>query len=155
MVSKNTRIIAIAIIAVVVIISIYVWQSAPAFAEVEKVINSFIDALNNYDADAAWALMSPGLQSSYKTKANFNSSVLEALKEDFWHVSEIRVSNRSVETRNNVTTACFIVTLRVLCYDPYRQHYDLPTVDLCDLTYTFKLVKIGYQWKIDDWQQSI
>mgnify|MGYP001119853311 CR=1 FL=1 len=154
MVSKNARIIIIAIIAVVVIVSIYIWQSAPAFAEVEKVVNSFVDALNKYDADAAWALMSPGLQSFYESKANFNSSVLEVLKENFWHVSGMSVNDRSVETRNNLTTACFIVFLKVFCYEPYRQHYGLPGTGLADVTYTFKLVKIGDQWKIDDWYPS-
>jgi L-asparagine transporter-like permease len=154
MVSKRAKIIAIAIIAVVVIVSIYVWQSAPAFPEAEKATNSFIDALNKYDADAAWALMSSGLQSSYKSKANFDSSVLEGLRESFWHVSGTSVNDRSVETSNNLTTACFIVLLKVFYYEPYGRHYGLPTTGLSDMTYTFKLVKIGDQWQIDDWYPS-
>jgi len=50
------------IIAVVAVAGIFVWRfMESSFAEVENAIKSFVSALNNYDADACWDLMSPSL----------------------------------------------------------------------------------------------
>lgn len=113
---------------------------SPSFAEVESTIKSFLTALNNYDVDSPWALMSLDLQDSYGSKADFNSSILSGLKQAGWQALLTSVNCRSIETRNGVTTARFIGMLQIT----------EEGMGARGETYTFKLVKIANQWKIDD-----
>jgi hypothetical protein len=144
---KKVIIVAIVIIAVVVVaVGVYLWQSLSAsFAEVEDTIKSFLVALNDYDADASWALMSPTLQSSYGTKEDFKSDFLDGLEQSSWHAELTSVSSKSIETRDGTTTACFVVTLQITEAD----------VGTYGETYTFKLVKIVDQWKIDEMRVGV
>lgn len=140
---KKILVIVVVVIAVVAVVGgVYLWQSLSAsFAEVEDGIKSFLTALNNYDLNASWALMSPDLQDYYGSKADFNSSILDGFKQSGWQASLTSISSKSIETTNGVTTARFVVTLQITETD----------MDAYSETYTFKLVKIGDQWKIDDW----
>jgi len=139
---KKIFVIAIVVVAVVAVVGIYFWQSLSAsFAEVENTIKSFNTALNNYDVDASWALMSTDLQDFYGTKADFNSSILDGLKQSEWQALLTSISSKSIETINGVTRAHFVVTLQIT----------EAGMDARGETYTFKLIKTGNQWKIDDW----
>lgn len=139
---KKILAIAIVVVAVVAVVGIYFWQSlSVSFAEVENTIKSFNAALNNYDVDACWALMSTDLQDSYGTKSDFNSSILDGLKQSEWQALLTSISSKSIETINGVTRARFVVTLQIT----------EAGMGARGETYTFKLVKIGDQWKIDDW----
>jgi len=143
MVSKKKIVVMAIVIAVVAVVAgFYLWQFfSVSFAEVENAITSFITALNNYDADASWALMSPELQHFYGTKEDFNSSILDGFRQSGWHAELTGFGSKSIETKDGRTTARFIVTLQITETDfgTYGE------------TYTFKLVKMGDQWKIDDW----
>lgn len=145
MVSKKIIVIAVVVIAVVSVVGVFVWQSMSAsFADVEVAIKSFLSALNSYDVDASWASMSPELQLSYNSKGDFNSSILDGYKQAGWQATMAGASSKSVEIVNGVSTARFIVTL----------HITETGVSAYDDTYTFKLIKIGDQWKINDWLQG-
>lgn len=142
MVSKKKILIIAIIVSVAAVAGFYLWQSfTVSFAEVENTIRSFITALDNYDADASWALMSPGLQDFYGTKGDFNSSILDGFRQSGWHAELTSISSQSIETKAGRTTARFVVTLQITetGFGTYGE------------TYTFKLVKTGDQWKIDDW----
>jgi hypothetical protein len=65
-------------------------QTAPADAE--NTMKSFINALNSYDTDAAWSLMSPALQTSYVTIQNFNGTVVSELQQIGWHAQLLSVT---------------------------------------------------------------
>ena len=72
LVSKKILIAVPVIIVVVAVAGIFVWRfMGSSFAEVEDAIKSFVSALNDYDADACWDLMSPSLRSFYGTKRGF------------------------------------------------------------------------------------
>lgn len=143
MVSKKKILIAAIIVVVAVAAAgIYLWQSlSPSFAEAEITIKSFIAALNDYDLDASWVLMSPDLQASYGSKADFNSTVLSGFKQSEWEASLTNISGRSIETVNAISMARLVCTLQITerGMNAYGE------------TYSFKLVKIGDQWKINDW----
>jgi len=144
MVSRNKiLIIAIVVVAVVAAAGIYLWQSLshPLFVEAENTTKSFIAELSDYDLDASWALMSPDLQASYGSKAIFNSTILSGFKQSEWEASLTNISSRSIETVNGVSTARLVCNLQITegGMNAYVE------------TYTFRLVKIGDQWKINDW----
>jgi len=144
---KKILIIAIVVVvAVVAVAGVYLMQSFTAsFAEVEDAIKSYITALNNYDLDASWALMSTSLQDFYGSKAEFNSSILSGLEESGWQALLTNISTKEISTINGVTTARFVVTLQIT----------ETGLGARGETYTFKLLKTGNQWKIDDWLQGV
>jgi hypothetical protein len=102
-----------------------IWQGVDtSVAESENTVNSFIAALNNYDDNTAWNLMSPALQTSYGTMQNFNDTVIGVLRESGWHAqllsvlsiegnftlpsslvrSSAQIKTQSKVTRNGVST---------------------------------------------------
>jgi hypothetical protein len=69
-----------------------IWRDVDAsMAESEKTMSSFVAALSNHDAAAAWSLMSPALQASYGTKENFSDTVITELREYGWHAQVLSV----------------------------------------------------------------
>ena len=145
MLSKKQILIIAIVITLVAVIGTQIWQSFDvSFAEVENTIRSFITALNIYDTDASWGLMSPTLQASYGTKEDFNAFLI-GCSQGSWHVALTGISTRSIETKDGITTARFIVTLQISEIGHGMTRED----------YTFKLVKIGDEWKIDDWRPGI
>ena len=146
LVSKKILIAVPVIIIVAVIAGILVWRfMETSFTEVEDAIQSFISALNNYDADASWDLMSPTLRSFYGTKEDFNSSVLDGLRQSGWHAELTGISSKSIETKEGRTTAKFIVSLEITETD-FGQYTDI---------YTFDLVKIEDKWLIENWRVGV
>jgi len=139
---KKILIIAIVIVAVVAVAGVFLLQSFTAsFAEVEDAIKTFLSKVNSYDAAGAWALMSPDLQNSYGTQEDFRSEILDGFEQSSWHAELTNIGSKSIETKGGTTTARFVVTLQITEADMGARGE----------TYTFKLVKIGDQWKIDDW----
>ena len=146
LVSKKILIAVPVIIAVVAVAGIFVWRfMESSFAEVENAIKSFVSALNNYDADACWDLMSPSLRSFYGTKEDFNSSILDGLRQSSWHAELVGISSKSIETKSGRTTAKFIVSLEI-SESSFDQYTD---------TYTFDLVKIEDKWLIENWRVGV
>jgi len=149
MLSKKQILIIAIVITLVAVIGTQIWQSFDvSFAEVENTIRSFITALNIYDTDASWGLMSPTLQASYGTKEDFNAFLI-GCSQGSWHVALTGISTRSIETKDGITTARFLVTLQIMEIETIAYHGI--GRDIC----TFKLVKIGDEWKIDDWRLGI
>jgi len=143
---KKILAVGIVVVAIVVIVGgVYLWRSISAsFAEVETTVRSFITALNNYDADASWALMSSNMQDFYGTKADFQSSILDGFNQSGWQASITGIPSKEITTRNGVSAARFVVTLRITETD----------FGSSDETDTFFLIKTGNQWKIDDWREG-
>jgi flagellar basal body-associated protein FliL len=64
-------VIVVVVIAGVAIGAIVLWQSLTgSFEEAENAIDTYINALNSYNATEAWTLMSPTLRSD-KTYSEF------------------------------------------------------------------------------------
>jgi len=146
MLSRKKAFIAIVVVAIVAVAGFFLWQTfSGSYGEVENTIRSFIAALNNYDADASWALMSPTLQAFYGTKESFNGSIISGFRQFSWHAELTGISSKSIETKNSMTIARFVVTLQI-SQAGFSTYSD---------AYTFKLVKIEGQWKISDWQQGV
>jgi hypothetical protein len=130
---------------IVVILGGFFWQYISAsVTESESTVKSFIYALNNYDTNASWELMSPTLQKAYGTMGSFNETVLSGLRQSGWHAE----FENTITVKGNFTfpgslipnSACIVTLLRITenGLAPYNK------------TYTFELVKpLG--WKIDKW----
>lgn len=143
MISKKKLIIiaAVVIVAVVAVVGVYLWQSlSTSFAEVDATTNNFVNKVSNYDAEGAWALTSEDYQDSWGEYIEFEN-LIDSLNEKVWHATIQSISSRTVETRNGVSTAS--VTLTAGITDTEQGTYTE--------TWIFELVKIGNEWKIDDW----
>ena len=60
--------------------------------EAQGTVNAYINSLNEYNATAAWNLISPRMQASYGTIQNYTASFVEQLKSSGWH-AQIMTSN--------------------------------------------------------------
>jgi hypothetical protein len=138
---KKIAIIAVAIIVVVGVVGVYLWQSlTTSFADVDDAVNRFVSKVGAYDSAGAWALASQDYQESWGEYVEFENMV-DSLYEKVWHATIQSTSSRAIETKNGVTTAS--VTLTAAITDTEQgEHTE---------TWIFKLVKIGSEWKIDDW----
>ena len=58
--------------------------------QAQDTVNAYINALNDYNAAAAWSLMSPSIQASYGTLENFNDSFVSQLQASGWHAQIIK-----------------------------------------------------------------
>jgi hypothetical protein len=141
MISKKIIITAVVVVAVVAVAGVFLLQSfTQSFAEVEGAINTFLNEVNSYDAEGAWALTSQDYQESWGEYIEFENFI-NLLYETAWHSSIQSISNRAIETKNGKTTAS--VTLTAGISDTEQGTYTE--------TWIFKLVKVENQWKIDDW----
>jgi hypothetical protein len=57
--------------------------------EAQNTLNAYINALNEYNATAAWNLISPSMQASYGTIQNYTASFVEQLESSDWHAQVI------------------------------------------------------------------
>jgi hypothetical protein len=57
--------------------------------EAQDTVNAYINALNDYNATAAWNLISPSIQASYGTLQNFTGSFVSQLQQSDWHAQII------------------------------------------------------------------
>lgn len=61
--------------------------------EAQNTLSAYIDALNAYNATAAWNLLSPNMQISYQTLQNFNDSFVGKLQTSGWHAQIVSDSS--------------------------------------------------------------
>jgi hypothetical protein len=121
-----------------------IWQSVDtSVAESEDTMNSFIYALNNYDANTAWSLMSPALQTSYGTIYDFNDTVITVLRQSAWHAQVLSV----ISINGDFTLPGSIV--RSSAHIKTQLQVTRNGV-LTNVTYTFDLVKPSEWWRINN-----
>jgi len=58
--------------------------------EAQDTVNAYVNALNAYNATAAWNLISPSMQATYGTLQNFSDSFVNHLQESGWHAQTIK-----------------------------------------------------------------
>jgi predicted PurR-regulated permease PerM len=147
MLSKKT---ILAIVLVVVVITgvaigaIVLWKSITnSFEEAENAIDTYINALNSYNATEAWTLMSPTLRSD-KTYSEFEEFV-QNLESSQWRASVKSISSRSVEKENSRTTAAFELMAEITETDP------IVGTETYSEKWVFNLVKVNARWMINEW----
>jgi len=141
-------ILAIVLVAIVIvgvaIGAIVLWQSITgSFEEVEDAIDSYIDALNSYDAMEAWTLMSPTLRSS-TTYSEFEEFV-QNLESSQWRASVKSISSKSMETEDGRATATFEMIAKITETDP------IVGTETYTEEWVFNLVKVNGRWMINEW----
>ena len=120
------------------------WQSfTGSLKEAENVIDTYINALNNYNATEAWTLMSPTLRSG-KTYSEFEEFV-QNLESKQWRANIKSISSRSVETENGRTTATFILMAKITETD------QIVGTETYTEEWVFNLVKVNGKWMINEW----
>jgi hypothetical protein len=120
-----------------------IWQGVDtSVAESENTVNSFIAALNNYDANTAWNLMSPALQTSYGTMQNFNDTVIGVLRQSGWHAQLLSVL--SIEGNFTLPSSLVRSSAQIKTQLKVTQN-GVPT----NVTYVFELVKPS-EWRINN-----
>ena len=120
------------------------WQSfTGSFKEVENAIDTYINALNKYNATEAWTLMSPTLRGE-KIYSEFEEFV-HNLESKQWRANIKSVSSRSVETKNGRTTATFILMAKITETDP------IVGTETYTEEWAFNLVKVNGRWMINEW----
>lgn len=122
--------------------------------EAQNTMKTFINALNDYNATAAWDLMSPNMQASYGAIQNFTDSYVSQLQQSGWHAQLLDIKNAGG------TIAVYIL---IPFQDSYRIVADIRitqnnssvtktrTFDL--KTYVFKNFRPS-GWKIDNWSPN-
>lgn len=147
MLSKKAILAIVIVVVVIVGVAIGVsilWQSfTGSFKEVENAIDSYVSALNSYNATEAWTLMSPTLRSEM-TYSEFEEFIQD-LESKQWRAEIKSISSRSIETKNGRTTATFILIAEITETDP------IAGTETYTEEWTFNLVKIDGKWKINDW----
>lgn len=135
-------VVAVAAISVVAVAGFYLWQGFMAsFGEVENAIKTFLDRVNGYDTTGAWALTSSDYQSSWGEYSEFEL-LIQSLEAKQWSSQIQSISSKSIETSNGQTTASFTLTAAISDTEHSGEYNE---------TWIFELVKVGNQWKIDDW----
>jgi predicted PurR-regulated permease PerM len=137
-------VIVVVVIAGVAIGAIVLWQSLTgSFEEAENAIDTYINALNSYNATEAWTLMSPTLRSD-KTYSEFEEFV-QNLESSQWRVSIKSISSRSLETENGRTTATFELMAKITETDP------IVGTETYTEEWVFNLVKVNARWTVNEW----
>ena len=140
--NKKILIVAIITVAVVAVVSVFLWQSlTSSYAEVEGNIKTFLGKVNNYDTAGAWALVSTDYQESWGEYIEFDN-MITVLQGKQWNAQIEGINSRSIETTNGITRADFTLTAKITDTEHQSQYSE---------TWIFKLVKTGNQWKVDDW----
>ena len=118
--------------------------------EAQNTVIAYINALNNYNATAAWGLMSPNMQASYGTIQNYIESFVSQLQESGWHAQVIK---------NDFEYG----TIAEYCLFPFQNSCQISTYlkitqnnsSLTNLALTFELKTYAFNhnhpsdWKID------
>jgi len=140
-----TIVIVVVIIAGVAIGISILWRSfTGSFREVENAIDTYISALNNYNATEAWTLMSPTARSEIGTYSEFEEFI-QSMESRQWRAEIKRISSKSIETKNGRTTATFTLMAEITETDP------IAGTETYTEEWTFTLVKVDNKWMIQDW----
>ena len=95
--TKNHILLIVAGLAIVMVVSgaiffafvINIFSLPNQPQEAQDMVNAYINALNEYNATAAWNLISPSMQASYGTIQNYTASFVEQLESSDWHAQVI------------------------------------------------------------------
>jgi predicted PurR-regulated permease PerM len=122
--------------------------------EAQNTVKTFINALNDYNAAAAWDLMSPRMQASYGSIQNFAGSYVTQLQQSGWNAQLLDVQN---------VGGSIAVYILIPFQDSYRivadtritqNNSSVTKTQTFDLkTYVFKNFQPS-SWKIDNWSTS-
>ena len=127
-----------------------------AKSSAQNTMKTYINALNDYNATAAWDLMSPNMQASYGTMQNFTDSYVSQLQQSGWHAQLLTIKNE-------------YGTIAVYILIPFQNSYHI-VADIgitqnnsssATKTYTFDLKTYTFKnfqpsgWKIDKWSTNI
>jgi hypothetical protein len=122
--------------------------------QAQSTMKTFIDALNDYNATAAWDIMSPNMQASYGTVQNFTDSYVSQLQQSGWHAQLLDIKNAGG------TIAVYILipfqdSYRIVADTRITQNNSTVTkAQTFDLkTYVFKNFQPS-GWKIDNWSTN-
>jgi hypothetical protein len=122
--------------------------------EAQNTMKTYINALNDYNATAAWDLMSLKMQASYGTIQNFTDSYVSQLRQSGWHAQLLDIKSAGG------TIAVYIL---IPFQDSYRIVADIRIIQnnsTVTKTQTFDLKTYIYKnfqpsdWKIDNWSTN-
>jgi predicted negative regulator of RcsB-dependent stress response len=134
-------------VVILAVFGVVFWEYLSAsVTESEEAVRSFVQALDHYDANATWGLMSTALQESYGTMESFNSTVLGGLRQSGWHAETMNMTVKANFTLpgSMVQNSAYIVaSLRI------AESGLAPT----NQTYSFELIKPS-RWRIDKWSSG-
>ena len=120
------------------------WQSITgSFEEAEDTIDDYINALNSYDVNEAWKLMSSTWRNS-RSYSEFEEFV-QKLESSQWKASMKSISSRSIETENDRVTATFEMTAKITETAP------IVGTKIYTEKWVFNLVKVNDRWMINEW----
>jgi hypothetical protein len=123
------------------------WEYLSAsVTESEETVRSFVQALDHYDANTTWGMMSTALQETYGTKESYNNTVLSGLRQTGWHAETMNMTVKANFTLpgSQVNNSAYIVaSLRI------TESGLAPT----NQTYSFELAKPS-EWRIDKWSRG-
>jgi len=123
--------------------------------EAQNTMKSYINALNDYNATAAWDIMSPNMQVRYGTIQNFTDSYVSQLQQSGWHAQLLEIKNAygtiAVYSLIPFQDSCQIVAGIGITRNNSSSATETYTFDL--KTYTFKNFQPS-SWKIDDWSTN-
>jgi hypothetical protein len=123
--------------------------------EAQGTMNAYIKALNDYNATAAWNLMSLNMQASYGSIQNFTNSYVNQLQRSGWHAQLPDVKNAYGSIAEYILVP-FQDSYRIVANIRITQNNSssatkTQTFDL--KTYTFKNFQPS-GWKIDHWSTN-
>jgi hypothetical protein len=122
--------------------------------EAQNTMKTFINALNDYNATAAWNLMSPHMQASYGAIQNFTDTYVSQLQQSAWHAQLLDVKNAG---------GSIAVYVLIPFQDSYQIVADITITQnnsSATKTQTFNLKTYVFKnfqpsdWKIDNWSTN-
>ena len=134
-------------VVILAVFGVLFWEYLSAsVTESEEAVRSFVQALDHYDANATWGLMSTALQESYGTMESFNNTVLRGLRQSGWHAETMNMTVKANFTLpgSMVHNSAYIVASLLITESGLA-----PT----NQTYSFELVKPS-GWRIDKWSSG-
>lgn len=123
--------------------------------EGQNTMKTYIKALNDYNATAAWNLMSSNMQAAYGSIQNFTDSYVSQLQQSGWHAQLLQIKNE-------------YGSIAVYSLIPFQNSYRI-VADIgitqdnsssATKTYTFDLKTSTFKnfqpsgWKIDHWSTN-
>lgn len=111
-------------------------------ADSKATVGSFVTALDDYNASAAWDLMSPSLQASYGSPERFNETVISNLATNGWHAQIVETT----KVQGDFTSPNSLVKSQAQITVELQVTQDSA---ISSKSYTFDLVKPS-EWKINN-----
>ena len=116
--------------------------------EAQSTVNAYINALNDYNATAAWNLISPSMQAMYGTVQNFTDSFVSQLRNTGWH-AQLTENNYEYGTIAEYCLVPFQNSCRVDALIAVTQNNSQLTAE----TFTFDLKTYAFSnYQPSDWK---